>query len=190
MASDIVTRTTRNHALEHATVNVLSEKHQKFSAQGNSAPWGFYLNIYSSVSDEDVTEAVSEAYQRLKNGESKLALHPNCGTVLLTTATMATLAAQTMFSLERRRRRRPFPNLPVLINALPAAVLAVFLALIASRPLGMAFQERFTVNADLGDLEVTRVRRVSPSPVTRFFQYLMGHSKNDNVNAFRIDTTS
>jgi hypothetical protein len=189
MASNIITHTTRNHALEHATVNVLNEKHQNFSAQGNSAPWGFYLNIYSAVSDEDVTAAVEEAYQRLKNGERKLALHPNCGTVLLTTATMATLAAQTTVSLERRRRRRPFPNLPVLINALPAAVLAVLLTLIASRPLGMVFQERFTVNADLGDLKVKKVKRVSPSPVSRFFQYLMGHSKNANVNSFKIETT-
>ena len=188
MTAEIVNRIRRNHALEHATINVLSQRHKKFSAQGNSTPWGFHLNIFGSISEEDVSEAVDEAHTRLNQGEQKLALHPNCGTVLLTSATMATLAAQTTFSLERRRQNSPRVSLGVLLSALPAAILAVVVALIVSRPVGMALQERFTVDAELGEMQVTQVKRVSPSPVTRLFQFLLGQSKNQDVNAFKVMT--
>lgn len=188
MASRLVKRVTRNHALEHATINVLSQKHKRLSAQGNSTPFGFHLNIFAPVSEDEVAAAVDEARTRLNNGEKNLALHPNCGTVLLTTATMATFAAQSTFSLERRRRRSSHYTFSTVLNALPAAILAVVVALIAARPLGMAFQEKVTVNADLGDLEVTQVKKVSPSPVTRLFQFMLGQSKNKNVNSFRVMT--
>jgi len=188
MASRFVERVTRNHALEHATINVLTQRHKKFSAQGNSTPWGFHLNIFGPINEDDVTAAVAEAHSRLKNGEKKLALHPNCGTVLLTTATLATLAAQSTFALERRRRKYSQFTLPALLNALPAAILAVVGALIAARPLGMTFQEKVTVNADIGDLQVTQVKKVSPSAVTRLFQFMLGQSRNKNVNSFKVMT--
>jgi hypothetical protein len=188
MASRLVERVTRNHALEHATINVLSEKHKKFSAQGNSTPWGFHLNIFGPIDEEHVAEAVAEAHSRLKNGEKKLALHPNCGTVLLTTATLATFAAQTTFSFERWRHKRSNLTLPLILNALPATILAVVVALVASKPVGMVFQEKFTVNPELGDMEVSRVKRVPASFVTRMFQFLLGQSRNKNVNSFKVLT--
>ena len=188
MSNPLLDRVRRNHALEHATINVLTERHKGFSAQGNSTPWGFHLNIYGQVDEDKIAAAVEEAYTRLKAGEKKLALHPTCGTVLLTTATMATLAAQATFSLERRRQNQPFYNLAILLGALPVAILAVFVALIASRPLGMTLQARYTVDPELGDLRVTSIREVSPSPVTRFFQLLLGHAKNDQTHAFRVET--
>jgi hypothetical protein len=189
MANQILDRVRRNHALEHATINVLSQRHKGFSAQGNSTPWGFHLNIYGPVDEEQVATAVEEAYTRLNAGEEKLALHPNCGTVLLTTATMASLAAGATFSLERRRQDRPSFNLAVLLGALPMTILAVSVALIASRPLGMTFQRRYTVDPHLGDLRVTSIRPVSPSPVTRLFQLLLGQANNDETHSFRVDTT-
>jgi hypothetical protein len=101
---------------------------------------------------------------------------------------MATLAAQMTFSLERRRQNSPNFSLGVLLGALPAAILAVTVALIASKPVGMAIQERFTVDPELGDLQVIQVKRVSPSPITRLFQFLLGQSKNKDVNAFKVTT--
>src|SRR5262245_49956230 len=106
MLSQTISRIRRNHGLEHATIHVLSEKHTNFSAQGHSGHRGFHLNIYGNISEEAITNAVEEAYRRMKNGESHLAVHPNCGTVLLTTATLATLAAQLAFGMEQRRQNR------------------------------------------------------------------------------------
>jgi len=169
--NNIVSRVKRNHGLEHATIHVLSESHKRFSAQGNSDHRGFHLNIYGDVTENEVRAAVAEAHRRLNAGEHNLAVHPNCGTVLVTTAALATLAAQTMLALENRREPRLRPM--TLINALPGAMVAVVGALIVGRPLGVRLQERYTVDGHLGDLQVVDVRRIAPSPVTRLFHLLL-----------------
>jgi hypothetical protein len=189
MLNNLISRTRRNHALEHATIHVLSQKHQGFSAQGNSTPNGFFLNIYGDVSENDVNDAVHEAYDRMKNGESHLAVHPNCGTVLLTTATLSALAAQATFSLEQKRQGSSKMSFPVLLNALPAAILAVTTMLIVSRPLGMAIQQNLTTDGNLGNLQVSRIRKITPSPVTRIFQLMLGQAGNAHVRAYQVETT-
>ncbi|MBK7218967.1 MAG: hypothetical protein IPH95_18425 [Candidatus Promineofilum sp.] len=158
MITGTIARIRRNHGLEHATIHVLSEGHKRFSAQGNSDHRGFHLNIYGDVTEEEVAAAVAEAHRRLRAGERHLAVHPNCGTVLVTTAMLATLAAQAVFTFEQwRAEKTPSPNpsqragdqVPspsggglgrgssalTLLNALPSATLAVVGALIVGRPL-------------------------------------------------------
>jgi hypothetical protein len=186
--NSFLSRTRRNHALEHATIHMLSERHKNFSAQGNSNHRGYYLNIYGDISEDDVREAVDEAYRRLKDGEHHLAVHPNCGTVLLTTAAMGALASQTAFGLEQRRQGRRTMDLNVFFNGLPGAILAGVLSLILSRPVGMALQEKLTTDGDLGNLEVVSVRKINPSLVTRIFQVLLTPGKDLQVRAYRVET--
>jgi hypothetical protein len=173
MTNSILSRIRRNHGLEHATIHVLSERHKGFSAQGNSDHRGFHLNIYGDVPETDVAAAVDEAYRRLQGGEHGLAVHPNCGTVLVTTAALATLAAQSVLALEMRRNPRDDNRALSMANALPAAVVAVVAALIVGRPLGVELQARYTVEGAPGPLRVDEVRRVPPSPVARLFQLLL-----------------
>ncbi len=172
-----VNRIRRNHGLEHATIHVLSESHKRFSAQGNSDHRGFHLNIYGDVTAEEVSAAAAEAQRRLRAGQRQLAVHPNCGTVLVTTATLATLAAQAALTWEQWRapaapagRGRSLTNA---FNALPGAILAVVVALIIGRPLGLTLQERYTVDGDIADLEILSIQPVSVSPVARLFQLLL-----------------
>jgi hypothetical protein len=189
MLTYLMSRIRRNHGLEHATIHVLSEKYKNFSAQGNSNHRGFHLNIYGDISEEDVMDAVETAFQRMKAGEHDLAVHPNCGTVLLTTATMATMAAQAVFTLEQRRQTRAKSDTAVLLNALPSAILAVVLSLIVSRPLGVQLQARFTTEGDLGDLQIRSIRRIPPSIITRLFQILLtGGSKTLTARSYKIET--
>lgn len=186
----IISRIRRNHGLEHATIHVLSERHHGFGAQGHSGPNGFRLNLFGDLSEDDVRAAVDEAYRRLQAGEHGLAVHPNCGTVLVTTATLATLAAQTVFSIEQRRERTGQSRTATFTNALPAAIIAVVMALIAGRPLGIELQARYTVDGRLGLLRVDEVRRVSPSPITRLFQLLLtGGGKAATSYAIRTSDT-
>jgi hypothetical protein len=111
MINSTINRIRRNHGLEHATIHILSEGHKRFSAQGNSDHRGFHLNIYGDVTEEEVAAAVAEAHRRLRAGERHLAVHPNCGTVLVTTALLATLAAQGVFTFEQwRAEKKPSPN--------------------------------------------------------------------------------
>jgi hypothetical protein len=189
MLSQLVSRTRRNHALEHATIHVLSEKFKNFSAQGNSTHEGFYLNIYGDIPETAVCAAVEEAYTRMQNGEHHLGVHPNCGTVLLTTATMAAMAAQTTFGLEQWRQKRSAMDLNVIINALPSAVLAVVIALIVSRPVGMAIQARYTTDGRLGNLRIARIRRIKPSLITRLFKLLLNMGHDLETRAYKIETT-
>lgn len=188
MSNELIDRTRRNHALEHASINVLSERHKGFSAQGNSSPGGFNLNIYGDVSDEDVYDAVEDAYRRLKAGESKLGLHPTCGTVLLTTAAMASLTAQASFALEMKRQKRSQLGFTGVIAALPMATLAVMISLIVARPVGMAIQKTYTVDSNLRELRIKSIHPTSPSFIARLFQILLGQAKNKSVKSYRIDT--
>lgn len=74
------------HALEHATVWVLSEfsHSQRLGADallgGMSTDQGFYL--YGSVKPADLQRAVHVALRRLVSGDWDLAVHPRCGTNL------------------------------------------------------------------------------------------------------------
>jgi hypothetical protein len=190
MLAQTISRIRRNHGLEHATIHVLSEKHKQFSAQGNSDHRGFHLNVYGAIPEAEVAAAVEEAYRRMKGGEHHLAVHPNCGTVLLTTAVMTTLAAQATFALEQRRQQRDRMDWTVLFNGLPTAVLAVVFTLIISRPVGVALQAKFTTEGDLGNLQIASIRKIKPSPITRLFQLLLtGGSKKLPTAAYEIRTS-
>ncbi|MBK1988277.1 hypothetical protein A0J48_012130 [Sphaerospermopsis aphanizomenoides BCCUSP55] len=82
------------HALEHATVWVLSETRNAYflprqpnyvqldneSLSGLSTEQGFYL--YGEVNISHLRRAVILAQNRLTNGEWDLAVHPRCGTNL------------------------------------------------------------------------------------------------------------
>lgn len=172
--SNLISRIRRNHGLEHATIHVLSESGKRFSAQGNSDHRGFHLNIYGDVTEAEVSAAVAEAHRRLKAGERHLAVHPNCGTVLVTTAALATMAAQVVLAVENWREPNAGRVRPLsVLNALPGAMVAVVGALIVGRPLGVHLQERYTVDGDLRDLQVASVRPVPPSPITRLFHLLL-----------------
>lgn len=190
MLAQLISRVRRNHGLEHATIHVLSEKHKNFSAQGNSNHRGFSLNIFGDISTDDVADAVEEAFTRMKKGEHHLAVHPNCGTVLITTATLAAVTAQATFAFEQRRQKRAKMSLPFLLNALPTAVLTVVVALIISRPIGVHLQAKYTVEGNLKDMELVSVRPVEPSPVTRLFQLLLTGGSQINAKSYRIETVN
>lgn len=74
------------HALEHATVWVLSESSSPYGSQasglqgGMSTEEGFYL--YGSVNPVDLQRAAHTALRRLVQGDWDLAVHPQCGTNL------------------------------------------------------------------------------------------------------------
>ncbi|MBE9008002.1 hypothetical protein IQ259_23815 [Fortiea sp. LEGE XX443] len=82
------------HALEHATVWVLSEAKNTYTPPGRpntiqidnellgglSTDQGFYL--YGEVNISNLRRAVTQALHRLTHGEWDLAVHPRCGTNL------------------------------------------------------------------------------------------------------------
>ena len=102
MLLKLARRIRRNHALEHATINLLSRRQGDSQTVGISGPRGFTL--YTNLTLEEVYPAVQQALAALQNGHKELAIHPNCGTNLLTTALLTTIT--TVLGLRRSRERR------------------------------------------------------------------------------------
>ena len=141
-----ILRVRRNHGLEHAAIHVLNQRGYRFS--GRSSGSGFIL--LGEAPAEQVESAVTEALARMKAGESKLAIHPNCGTNLVTAGFLATAVAFIGFA--GRGLRASWRRLP----AMNAAMMAVVLL---STPLGMSLQKHFTTEGDPGDLELVSIER-------------------------------
>ncbi len=152
----VIRRIRRNHGLEHATIHVLAQGRRDFRMAGRSDSGGFFL--YGTATTAEVERAVATALRRMRGGEHELAIHPNCGTNLLTTGTLATLAAMIgLVGTEDDAERR--------IERFPTILLMVIATLIFGPALGMAFQRHFTTLGDPGDLEVVRVdQRTATSP--------------------------
>lgn len=141
-------RIRRNHGLEHATLNILSQRYNKRNLAGHSDAGGFW--VLGEVEIEDVYEAVEEARARLNDGEKNLAIHRNCGTNFVTSGVLAGLAAGVaMFGAGKRRRDK--------LERLPISMLLATLTLIFSQPLGFVIQERVTTSAELVGLQVVEI---------------------------------
>jgi uncharacterized protein DUF6391 len=138
----------RNHGLEHATVSILSSRIRGLRMSGRSSASGFVL--FGDVPTEMVETAVHDALARMRGGEHNLAVHPNCGTNLVTTGLMTSLVA--MLGFAGAKRRDSFNRLPIVMVGMMAAVLY-------SQPLGMNLQKYFTTDGNPADLEILSVTR-------------------------------
>jgi len=157
-----ISRIRRNHGLEHASIHVLSQKNARRSIAGHSDAGGFWL--FGDLTQEEVQAAVQEALQRLRAGEHSLAIHPNCGTNLVTSGMAAGLAGALAMSGASSRRAR--------FERIPLAGMLATAALLLARPLGTRIQQRFTTSGDPGNLEVVEIRP----------------SQRSNLKAFRVVT--
>jgi hypothetical protein len=152
-------RTRRNHALEHASLQILAQKKPGLRAAGYSDSGGFW--VMGDVSLEDLQVAVEEAMARLRGGESRLAIHPFCGTNFATTGLLAGTTAW-MAMLGTRNRRDVLDRWPLVISL-------VTIMMIAAQPLGPAVQQHVTTEANIGNLQITgmTVQQKSGAPVIR-----------------------
>lgn len=140
-----ILRLRRNHALEHATLNILSESGQHGMLAGYSDPGGFW--IVGAVKLEDLQQAVDKALERLQGGDAALAISPHCGTNFAVAGVFAgALAWLAMLGTGNSWRRR-FEQLPLVI------VLSV-LGFMAARPLGPLLQARVTTQASPGKMYI------------------------------------
>jgi Domain of unknown function (DUF6391) len=149
----LVSETRRNHALEHATIHILSSRFPGRGLAGHSNPTGFFL--IGNVPIEEVRSAASEALTRLQNGESRLAIHPGCGTNYAVTGALAGLFTLVGMSGTKNTRER--------LERFPLLMMLSIAAFILGQPLGMALQKQVTTQADPGGLAIVDVYSVSKS---------------------------
>jgi hypothetical protein len=157
LETPILSRIRRNHGLEHATLHVLGKYLPQAMLAGHSDAGGFY--IIGDVPSDTMHEAVQEAVSRLRAGEAKLAIHPNCGTNFATAGVLAGLAgAAAMLGSGRHVRDK--------LNRLPLAASLATIALIMAQPLGLKIQERITTSGDPGMLEIGSITHRKQGRVT------------------------
>ncbi len=143
----LILETRRNHALEHATIHLLSRQFPNQRMAGHSNPTGFFL--FGELNTQDIWSCATEAQERLNMGESGLAIHPGCGTNIASTF----LLAGTFAWLVLRGNKSTF--LRVLL--LPFAVIFALFGALLSRPLGPWLQKNVTTEADLGTLQIVDI---------------------------------
>src|SRR5260370_2207492 len=122
-------RVRQNHALEHATISLLTQRNPHSVLRGRSTANGFY--VYGELNEADLRECAAEALQRLRNGEPDMAIHPRCGTNLAVAGMMAGLSSVLVGEIPPRR------------NRYSRAVLSSLVSLFLPPPVGMYVQNRF-----------------------------------------------
>jgi len=142
--------TRQNHALEHATLHVLSKKPHLRSLAGYSDVNGFW--IIGNVSTEELQEAADEALVRLQQGERRLAIHENCGTNFATSGVLAGVTAWLAMLGVKNDTRSKLDRLPMLVSL-------VTLMLVFARPLGPIVQEKLTTTPVMEKLKITEICR-------------------------------
>lgn len=146
----LIGETRRNHALEHAAVNILSERFPNKGMGGHSNPTGFF--IVGDLPTEAVRDAVTEALARLENGEKHLAIHPGCGTNYVATGGLAALFAIVGMLGTKNTRQR--------LERFPLLVMLSMGAFILGQALGPSLQREITTDANPRGLTIVRVEKV------------------------------
>ena len=137
----------QNHALEHATIVLLSRKYPDVRLAGISFAAGFF--VFGDVPTEAVLPAAQEALNLLRTTSPELAIHERCGTNLAVTAMLTGLSAMTV-----ARLRRPFGTANNVILATTAAI-------ILSRPLGLSVQRHVTTQTPSASMKIVEVKSFS-----------------------------
>lgn len=138
-------RIRQNHALEHATITVLSGMVPNLSVSARSNSSGFI--IFGDVDLGLLRRALDEALSRLQAGEAELAIHPNCGTNLAVGVCLVTLGTMLGMASSRTRTR---------VTAAAASSVA---GLVGGRPIGEFVQKYVTTLPDLQGVRVTDIVR-------------------------------
>src|SRR6266849_6099254 len=120
----------QNHALEHATIVLLSKKFPDVRLAGISSALGFF--VFGDLPEEAILPAAEEALSLLRTTQPELAIHERCGTNLAVSGMLTGLSAMAV-----ARMRRPF-------NTANNVILASTAALILARPLGLTVQRYLT----------------------------------------------
>lgn len=138
-------RVRQNHALEHATITILSGMVPDLRVSARSTSRGF--TIFGDVDLGLLRHALDEALRRLQAGEVELAIHPNCGTNLVVGASFLAVGAILAMTANRSRMR------------MASAALSSLASITAARPLGQLVQKYVTTLPDLRGVRVTEIYR-------------------------------
>ena len=138
-------RIRQNHALEHATITILSGYIPDLRVSARSTARGF--TIFGDVDLGQLRRSLDEALRRLQAGEAQLAIHPNCGTNLVVGFSLGAVGTLLGMTSSRSSTR------------IASAAASSFAGMVAARPLGEYVQKHLTTLPDLDGVRVTDIFR-------------------------------
>src|SRR5436305_7310156 len=113
----------QNHALEHATIVLLSKRFPDVRLAGVSSALGFFA--FGDVPTEAILPAAQEALSLLRTTQPELAVHERCGTNVAVAGMLTGLSAMAVSKM-----RRPY-------NTANNVMLSSTAALVLARPFGL-----------------------------------------------------
>ena len=134
----------QNHALEHATIVLLSRKFPEVRFSGISFAAGFF--VFGEIPTEAVLPAAQEALGLLRTSQPELAVHERCGTNLAVSSMLVAAAAMAV-----ARLRRPY-------GTFNNVMLATTAATIIARPLGLLAQRYITTQTPNASMRILGVK--------------------------------
>lgn len=152
-------RMRQNHALEHATINVLRTRYRISGIVGMPAKDGFHIR--GRVTPDTVVSATQEALRRLKRGEKELARSRSCPTSLV--ATQVLLAV--IFLIIVLAIWREFSAPPFLVALLGGALLGP--------PVSPYVQRLLLIDPSPGTLQFRDVEVEQPAGRIGILSFLM-----------------
>jgi hypothetical protein len=164
MPATIIRHVRQNHALEHATVHLLSRAYPGVRLVGRSDARGFTL--VGELETAAVRRAVDEGLQRLNGHEPWLATHPLCGTNLAAAAVVLGSAAWAASLLPTRSR-----GLRLLRGALAMGVVWPL-----AQQAGPLAQEHLTTTPEVLGARVVEVRSERRGPLL-VHRVLLAHDR-------------
>ena len=138
-------RIRQNHALEHATITILSGYVPELRVSARSNSRGFI--IFCDVDLGQLRRSLDEALQRLQAGEAELAIHPNCGTNLVVGVSLFAMGTLLGMTSSRARTR------------VTSTAFSSIAGIMAARPLGQFVQKHVTTLPDLQGVRVSKIFR-------------------------------
>lgn len=130
----------RNHAIEHATINVLEQQAgYRLNLSGLSREDGFYITGIQNP--EIVEEAAVRALMLLKRGNCQLAIHRRCGTDVAIANFISSMVFLVLLLMTGRFS---------ILNMIIALLFSNFL----SPYLGEYVQKYFTTSCDVMNMEI------------------------------------
>lgn len=139
----------KNHALEHATINVIEERYGPQRLSGQATEGGFY--IYGAVDPTILEAAARIGHGRLLAGEKNLVVHRRCGTTI---AAANFVSSAAFLALLLATRHFTFFNV----------VIALFMANLIGPLLGTVLQKYVTTCWDVRDREIVGIEQSWEQP--------------------------
>jgi hypothetical protein len=136
-----------NHALEHATIVLLSKRFPDVRFSGISFASGFF--VFGDVPTAAIRPAADSALSRLRGGEPEMAIHERCGTNLAVAGMLTGFTAMLV-----ARLRKPYGSFNNIMLATTASI-------VAARPLGLLVQRYVTTRTPASNFRIGGVKRTT-----------------------------